>query len=87
LALALKRTVRELEHSIDSTEISEWLAYNQLDPLPDSNWQTGLLASTMVNLWSKTRTKPEDFIPRAKQSRRQSVEDMYMAMRGACRSQ
>ena len=80
----MHRTVRELEQSIDSREVSEWMAYNLLDPIPDSNWQTGLLASLMVNLWSKTRSKPEDFIPRAKKARRQTVEEMYASMRGAC---
>jgi hypothetical protein len=76
------RTVRELEGSIDSREITEWMAYNQLDPIPDSNWQTGLLASVMVNLWSKTKAKPEDFIPRVKRARRQSIEEMCAVMKG-----
>jgi hypothetical protein len=81
--LALGRTVRELEASIDSSELTEWMAYNQIEPIPDSNWHTGLLASVMCNLWSKSRSKPDDFIPRVKHSRRQSVEEMYLAMRGA----
>jgi hypothetical protein len=82
LALALGRTVRELEEGMDSRELSEWLAYCQIDPLPDSHWQTGLLASTMTNLWSKSRTSPEDFIPRPRTRRRRSGAELLARFRG-----
>jgi hypothetical protein len=82
LALALGRTVWELERSMDSAEVSEWMAYNQLDPLPDQAWQTGLICSTMVNLWSKGKTKPDDFIPRVRQTRRQSPQEQFAIMQG-----
>ena len=63
LALALGKDVREIE-AWPSPLISEWLAYDQLDPIPDPNWLAGMQAATMVNLWSKSRSKPDDFIPR-----------------------
>jgi hypothetical protein len=58
-------TVRELLERIDSRELSEWLAYFKIEPLPDPFWIGGLQCSTLVNLWSKSRTTPEDFMPRA----------------------
>ncbi|CEF48255.1 unnamed protein product [uncultured bacterium] len=54
--------MREIE-TWPSPLVSEWLAFSLLEPMPDSNWQFGMLASVMVNLWSKTRAKPSDFIP------------------------
>ncbi len=82
LALSLGMTVGELLDRMDSAELTEWMAYNQLEPLPDPWLQTGISTSMMVNLWSKTRCKPEDFIPRARRSRRQSVEDQLAIFRG-----
>ncbi len=59
---------------MDSAELSEWLAYHQLEPIPDPNWHTGLIASLMVNLWSKSKTRPEDFIPRARRLKSRPVQ-------------
>ncbi|SIO60131.1 hypothetical protein SAMN05444166_6278 [Singulisphaera sp. GP187] len=57
--------VRELLSRIDSHELSEWLAYDRLDPLPDSYWQAGLISSTIANVFGKGKAlTPEDFIPR-----------------------
>jgi hypothetical protein len=75
LALLLGRTVGELECGMSSLELSEWLAYSQLDPLPDPQRQTALLATLLVNLWSKQRVRLEDFLPRVPTGRRQSSEE------------
>jgi hypothetical protein len=86
LALALGRDVREIE-LWPSRLISEWMAYSQIDPIPDSNWQTGLIASTMCNLWSKSKTKPEDFIPRIRVTQRQSSETHLALFKGIAAAQ
>ncbi len=82
LALALGRDVREI-FEWPSSLISEWLAYDQLDPIPDSNWQTGLLASIMANAWGSKKTRPEDWIPRVKTRRRQSMAEQRSILLGA----
>lgn len=67
---------------MDSRELSEWLAYHQIEPLPDANWHAGLIASTMCNLWSKSKVRPEDFIPRVKTSARKSDAELLAKFRG-----
>lgn len=47
-------TVRELLRRIDSRELSEWMAYAQLEPF-GSQWEdlrVGHLCACMVQLWS-----------------------------------
>lgn len=75
LALALGRTVRELLDGLDSAELSEWLAYMQLEPLPDPWYQTGLMCAVMTRIWTKGRPHPQDFMPRVRSRRRQSVQE------------
>jgi hypothetical protein len=61
-------TVRELLARLDSQELSEWLAFNDLEPLPDSYWQTGLVCATLANLWTAKGKSydPHDFMPTGK---------------------
>jgi len=80
LALALGKDIREIE-AWPSPLISEWMAYDQIEPIPDSWYQAGIIASTMVNLWSKSKMAPTEFIPRVR-TRRQSVEEQLMIFRG-----
>lgn len=50
-------------------EFSEWLAYSQLDPLPDLNLSTGVIAHTVAaGLWSGKGSRPkiEDYTPRGR---------------------
>lgn len=65
LALCLGRTVRELLDSIDSKELSEWIAYDRVAGLPDPWLQTGIGCAVMRNsLASQGRpAKPTDFMP------------------------
>ncbi len=79
LALALGKDVREVL-GWPSPLISEWLAYDQLDPLPDSWYQTGILASITANAWGKSKHRPEDFIPRVKTRRKQSIEEQMVIL-------
>jgi hypothetical protein len=76
LALALGRTVRELEGSISSAELSEWIAYNAIDPMPDPAYEAGLQCAVMANMWtSKGKAKPEDFMRLARPVRILSGEE------------
>lgn len=52
------------------------MAYHQIEPIPDHNWLAGMIASTQVNLWSTTKTTPDDFIPRPRPVRVQSTDAM-----------
>ena len=86
LAVALHLDVREIE-SWPSPLVSEWMAYDQIEPIPDSWYQTGIIASMMVNLWSKTRSRPEDFVPRVRRTRWQSPEQQLAIFRGIAAAQ
>ncbi len=71
MALALGRTVSELETSLGSSELTEWLAYYKLEPFGQErdNWHHGILASMYANVHKaagKPSSKPADFIYGAK---------------------
>lgn len=65
MALHLGKTVRQLLSEMDSQELSEWMAFDQIEPLPDPYWASGMVASTMCNLWGKRSKpyKPKEFMP------------------------
>lgn len=68
--------MRQLLSEMDSEEVSEWMAFDQLEPLPDVSWSSGMVAATMCNLWGK-RTKPfkpNDFMPVYRQTKTHSPE-------------
>lgn len=73
-------TVRELGDRMDSAELSEWLAFDRVSPLPDPWLIGGIQAATMRNTFRGKRdraAKPEDFIPRRKAGpKRQSDAQM-----------
>lgn len=52
MALALGRTVSELEASLSSTEFTEWMAYYTLEPFGQwrDNWHSAQLASLLYNI-------------------------------------
>lgn len=56
--------VRELLSRMDSAELSEWLAYDQIDPLPDPYWCAALIASTIARCMGAKSAKLEKFLPR-----------------------
>jgi hypothetical protein len=81
-------TVRELLARIDGRELSEWMAYFNMEPWGTEveDWRAGMVASVIanVNRDPKKRNKPyeaEDFIPkRAREIEQQSPEEMAHAM-------
>ena len=68
LALALGLPVREMLSRMGSDELTEWMAYYQLEPFGDyrADYRSGVVASTLANVHrSKDANpfKPEDFMP------------------------
>jgi hypothetical protein len=67
LALALGRTVAELEETMSSRELTEWIAYNAIQPFGDTraDLRSAIIASTVANCHrtSGTPFKVADFMP------------------------
>lgn len=68
LALALGLPVRELLGRIGSDELTEWMAFYQLEPFGDfrADFRSGIVASTFANANRAKDSKPftpEDFMP------------------------
>lgn len=68
LALALGQPVRQLLAAIGSDELTEWMAFYQLDPFGDmrGDYRSGVVASTFANAHRADGVKPftpEDFMP------------------------
>jgi hypothetical protein len=51
---------------MDSEELSCWIAYDRLDRIPDHYWLAAMTTSAVVNALTGSKTKPDDFIPRAR---------------------
>lgn len=58
-------TVKELLDRIDSSELTEWIAFYDLEPFGDerADIRSAIVASTTANVWG-AKTKLSDFIPR-----------------------
>lgn len=76
-------TRRRLLEELDSAELMEWLAYDSVEPLPDSYWQAGMLASVLAQIHSASgkKYKPQDFMPsqEAAAERRRAAEAASLA--------
>ena len=77
LALALGMTVRDLLQKIGSDELSEWMAFYELEPFGEfrADFRGGLIAATFANVHRSPHTRPfapDDFMPFIK---RQSPPD------------
>lgn len=83
-------TVRELLTRIDSRELSEWMAFFELEPwgAEVDDWRAGLVASTIVNVNRDPKKRaqpfqPKDFMPErssAPDKQAQSVDDQRHAL-------
>ena len=81
LALALGKDVREIARW-PSKLISEWMAYDQIDLIPDHPWLAAMIAATNTNLWSKRNIDPEDLLPRRRPMRRSTTESHLALFKG-----
>lgn len=88
LALALGRTVAELQSSMSSPEFNQWMAYYKLSPFGEdrADLRAGIIASTTANMHKKKGTKPFaprdfmlDFMGRKKELSDEELKDKFKA--------
>lgn len=68
MALALGMTVQELLERVSSRELTEWMAFYQLEPWGTEIWdfRAGLIAAAVANAHRGRKTRPfrpTDFMP------------------------
>ena len=58
-------SVRQAQREIDSAEFIEWAAYHTSDPWGEerADLRIGILAATVVNMFSKKNYSASDFMP------------------------
>lgn len=84
LALALGRTVSELEATMPSSEMTEWLAYYKLEPFGQErdNWHAALIASILANI-NRRKNAPatpiSEFMYKDRDSRKQAETQGFLA--------
>lgn len=69
---------------MDSRELSEWIAYDNIEPFEDGYWQAAMIASVLVNSQrvKGPRAKITDFLPVRRDSRkRQTPAELESAFR------
>ena len=69
---------------MDSEEVTWWMGFSNIIPLPDPWLQTGIICSTMANIHcAKKGSKgfsPEQFMPCRKAAKKQSQTEMKARM-------
>jgi len=88
LALALGCTVGELEQRLTAAELSEWLAYDSLEPIGGMRTDFGfaMLASMYANAHRRSSDAPAkvtDFMPFLNQPKEQTPTDMMAVLKFA----
>lgn len=69
LCWAWGRTLEDVGRSMSATEHTLWRALWNIEPIPDSWKQTGVVAAANAWLWDNKSVKPEDYIPKMKRER------------------
>jgi hypothetical protein len=69
LALALGRTVEELDATLTHAEWLRWVAFQATCDLPDGFLVTGQLGALVASAAGSKRAKPQDFAPYYKTAR------------------
>ena len=76
------KTVKQLLAEMDSAELTEWMAYDQVEPFGEwrADLRAGIVASTIANALRGRGSRPfrpEDFIPQFApgSTREMSVEE------------
>jgi len=77
LALALGRTIAEMEHTMGAGEYADWVEYYAAEPWGAyrDNLHTGIIASVIANVHRGKKgkaVKPADFLLRSRDDQRQS---------------
>lgn len=83
LAIRLGCTVRELLLRIDSAELSEWIAFDRLEPFEDGYWQAALVARTVSGCFTGKPRPLEQFLPKRSDRAQpgQTSEELLAKMR------
>jgi len=65
-------TRRELMARIGSDELSEWIAFDRIEPIDDGYWQAARICLTMAQVWGgkKCRATLDDFLPVSRKRRK-----------------
>ncbi len=61
---------------MDSAELSEWLAFSQIEPLPNPYWIGANICHVIANSNSKKRFSLSDFMPQLRHHTRQNEEQI-----------
>ena len=82
--MALGRTVSELDHSLSSSELTEWMAYYRLEPFGAwrDNWHMAQLTALLrnVNLGKgKPASKVSDFMWHDEVAKKDSEQASFFA--------
>lgn len=76
-------TVERLEREMSSPELSEWLAMERIDPLPDFYWMSAQECLVTASAFGGAKKLSiDDFRPVAAPKRRLTAEETMRAMRG-----
>ena len=78
-------TVRQLENSLSSQELAEWMAYYSIEPFGPAreDYRAGLIAATVANCaGSKKVLQPTDFIRIYQQPKSMSYMDRKKEQNG-----
>ncbi|MCP5018060.1 MAG: DUF4035 domain-containing protein [Ketobacter sp.] len=84
LALALGRTVQELDQTLTSTELTYWIAYDHLYPFGSArdNIHAAMIAATIANA-NRGKNQPpitvDDFMLKSQAEKRQSDTESVLA--------
>jgi hypothetical protein len=79
LALALGMSVKRMLQEVDSEELSEWAAFDQIYPLPNPWLQTARICRTIMAASGNYKRIPDEdiFIPAAR--RKPQTQEQMMA--------
>jgi len=66
LALQLGMSVKRAQAEISAAEFAEWIAFFNLEPMPNPWLQHGILCQLIAGALGNKSAKPEHFMPKRK---------------------
>lgn len=81
LAGHLGMTVHQLEQGMGSLELSEWLVFSRIHPLPDAHWDAARICQ-VISAANGSKAKLSDFLPPTRKAK-QTREGMRMKLNAA----
>ena len=71
--------MEQLTNNISSVELSEWMAFERIEPFDNPYWRSGMLASVIASSSSGKKFTPQDFMPNQKK-KEQTVKEQKAIM-------